>query len=79
MFITGYSLRAPSASNPRDFYEHLRDGRDMTSETKRYPLGHMGLPPRTGTLPVIDRFDQDFFHFSTKQASAEHEKSAFFF
>lgn len=39
----------------------------MTTETARYPKGFLGLPPRTGTLPTIDRFDQDFFHFSTKQ------------
>ena len=67
IFLTGYSLRAPSSSNPRDFYEHLRDGVDMTSPTQRYPEGYLGLPPRTGTLPAINRFDQDFFKFSTKQ------------
>jgi len=40
---------------------------DMTSPTQRYPEGYLGLPPRTGTLPAINRFDQDFFKFSTKQ------------
>jgi fatty acid synthase len=67
MFISGYSLRAPSSSNPREFYESLRDGKDMTTPTRRYPPGYLGLPPRTGTIPTIDRFDQDFFKFSTKQ------------
>lgn len=67
MFVTGYAIRAPASANAREFYENLRDGVDMTSPTKRYPEGYMGLPPRTGTLKEIDRFDQDFFHFSTKQ------------
>ncbi len=67
MFITGYSLRAPKSSNPKEFFENLKDGVDMTSQNVRYPEGYLGLPPRAGTLPSIDRFDQDFFHFSTKQ------------
>jgi acyl transferase domain-containing protein len=67
VFLTGYSLRAPSSNNPREFYEHLRDGKDMTTPTRRYPKGYLGLPPRTGTLPCLSRFDQDFFKFSTKQ------------
>lgn len=67
MFITGYSLRAPSSNDPKEFYANLAEMKDMTTPTRRYPEGYLGLPPRSGTLPEIDKFDQDFFHFSTKQ------------
>lgn len=39
----------------------------MTTETRRYPKGYKNLPPRTGTLPEIARFDKDFFRFNAKQ------------
>lgn len=67
IFITGYSIRAPQSRNPKEFYSNLLDGVDLTSPSVRYPVGYKGLPPRTGTLLDIDKFDQEFFKFSTKQ------------
>ena len=55
MFVTGYAIRAPSSANAREFYENLRDGVEMTTPTRRYPEGYLGLPPRTGTLKEINR------------------------
>ena len=70
VFATGYSLRAPASNNPKEFHENLRDGKDMTTESRRYPPGYLGLPPRTGTLPDIDAFDHKFFKFNKKQVDA---------
>jgi len=67
VFVTGYSVRAPNASSVAEFYENLKMERDMTSVAERYPAGYLGLPPRQGALKQIDRFDQQFFNFSSKQ------------
>ena len=67
IWISGYSLRAPESNSVQEFYNNLSMQKDMTTPSRRYPEGYLGLPPRTGTIPTIDRFDQDFFKFSTKQ------------
>lgn len=67
MFITGYSIKSPGADNPKDFYQNLRNGIDMTSEVKRYPVNYKNLPPRAGTLLQINKFDQEFFNLNSKQ------------
>jgi acyl transferase domain-containing protein/NADPH:quinone reductase-like Zn-dependent oxidoreductase/acyl carrier protein len=64
---SGYSLRAPESDTVREFAEHLEGKHDMTTPTRRYPEGYRNLPPRTGTLREIDRFDKDFFRFNPKQ------------
>ncbi len=66
-YITGYSLRAPNASNPKEFYEAIRDKIDLTAPSRRYPEGYLDLPPRAGTLPNIDGFDNEFFKYNIKQ------------
>jgi len=66
--ITGYSLRAPESNNVKEFYENLKDGRDMTTDETRYPSHFMGLPPRMGKLPEINKFDNEFFQYSLKSA-----------
>lgn len=48
IFVTGYSLRAPSADDPKSFYEKLANGEDMTSLTRRYPEGYKN--PTTSNL-----------------------------
>lgn len=65
--ISGYSLRAPKSKNKHEFFENLKLNVDMTSESQRYPAGYKNLPPRTGTLEEIDRFDHKFFCFSKNQ------------
>ena len=64
--ITGYALRAPCSRNAREYYENLKNGTDMTTAPVRYPEGGE-LPPRTGTLQDIDRFDGRFFRMSKKE------------
>jgi len=66
-FITGYSLRAPNSNSVLEFYEALRDKKDLTGPSRRYPPGYLNLPTRAGTLPEIDRFDNEFFRFNIKQ------------
>ena len=65
--FTGFSIRAPNSNNVNEFYNNLNENNDMTSETRRYPKDYKDLPPRTGTIGTINRFDSDFFHFSQKQ------------
>ena len=67
MLCTGYSLRAPSSQNPREFLQNLENKVDMTTETRRYPVGYKDLPPSTGTIPETDKFDNDFFKYSKIQ------------
>eukprot|EP01032_Pedospumella_encystans_P021064 gene21064-23907_t len=66
-YITGYSLRAPNANDLKTFYEAIRDKTDLTQPSRRYPEGYLGLPPRAGTLPQIDAFDNEFFKYNIKQ------------
>ena len=70
--IVGYSLRAPSASTVSEFADALRNGKDLTTSTTRYPPKHLGLPPRQGRLwdAAITSFDASFFGLSMKQAAA---------
>ena len=51
-----------------EFYENLVSKKDMTVESRRYPAGYCGLPPRAGNLPKLDGFDFAFFGYSRKQA-----------
>ena len=75
IYCTGYSLKAPSSNNVKEFLHNLENKIDMTSETKRYPLGYKGLPPRTGTLPDIEHFDKDFFNFSKNQVDKKSKNN----
>jgi len=67
IFITGYSIKAPQSDSTKEFYENLLNGNDMTTDTKRYPKDYLGLPPRTGTLKTINKFDNKFFNMNMKQ------------
>ena len=64
---SGCSLRAPGASSVEGFFDGLLAGTQMTG-APRYPAGWLGLPPRAGVVADADRFDNDFFQLSIKQA-----------
>ncbi len=68
MYISGFSIRGPNFSNTHDFFINLRDGIDMTSISKRYSLNYKNLPLRSGCLKQINKFDNLFFNFNSKQA-----------
>jgi 3-oxoacyl-(acyl-carrier-protein) synthase/NADPH:quinone reductase-like Zn-dependent oxidoreductase/malonyl CoA-acyl carrier protein transacylase len=67
--IIGMGLRAPSSSGVAAFEVNLNACADMTTPSRRYPAGYLGLPPRTGTLEP-QGFDNLFFGCSAKQADA---------
>lgn len=67
MFITGYSIRAPSSKDRQEFYHNLVNGNDMTTETQRYPNSYLNLPNRTGTIPNLEKFDYRFFKYNKNQ------------
>ena len=67
ILISGYSIKAPKSRNTLEFYNNLKDKIDMTSETKRYPKGYLSLPPKTGTLEDVDKFDHHHFKYNIKQ------------
>eukprot|EP01038_Epipyxis_sp_PR26KG_P009638 gene9638-12977_t len=64
MFITGYSGRFPNADSVLEFYDALKNKKDLVGDSKRYPLGYHGLPDRAGHLKTIDKFDSNFFRMN---------------
>lgn len=67
--ILGLSCRLPESANAAEFWENLREGRDMvTSNDSRWPVGLHETPPRFGKVPDYDRFDASFFSVHGKQA-----------
>ena len=42
----------------------------MVTETpRRWPNNYKGLPARMGTLPAVEKFDNNYFNVSAKQVS----------
>ena len=67
--IVGLSCRFPESANAAEFWENLREGRDMvTSNDSRWPVGLHETPPRFGKVPDYERFDASFFSVHGKQA-----------
>lgn len=80
--IIGLAARYPMADNAEEFWEHLRNGRNLTGEfpeSRRDPINrYLGLKKIpvdkiryiTGSyLHEIDKFDYSFFRLSPKEAS----------
>ncbi|XP_050463287.1 fatty acid synthase-like isoform X2 [Cataglyphis hispanica] len=69
--ITGISGRLPESSNIEEFKENLMKGIDMvTEDDRRWPAGLYGVPPRSGKIKNLNRFDASFFKVHAKQARA---------
>ncbi|XP_023310798.1 fatty acid synthase-like [Anoplophora glabripennis] len=67
--ISGISGRYPECKNIEELMEALLNGVDLvTDEDTRFPRGVMGIPPRMGKVPELDKFDSTFFGIHAKQA-----------
>ncbi|MCQ4167720.1 SDR family NAD(P)-dependent oxidoreductase, partial [Tahibacter harae] len=66
------SGRYPQSRNVDELWGHLAAGRDLLSQTTRWPLfqadGSPGICPRGGYLDDIDEFDPLFFNISGVEA-----------
>jgi len=61
--------RFPDSGSSSQFWDNLRDGRDMvTLDGRRWPAGLHNTPGRFGKLLEFDRFDASFFSVHGKQA-----------
>lgn len=68
--ISGISGRFPDSDNVNEYWENLLSGTDMvTSDNMRWAPNHFNLPPRSGTIKDLSRFDAEFFGLSAKQAA----------
>ncbi|WP_184930991.1 type I polyketide synthase [Streptomyces nymphaeiformis] len=72
--VVGVSCRFPGGSNPTEFWNLLRNGRDAIAEppADRAHLGVRddGSPRPGGFLPRVDAFDAEFFGISPREAAA---------
>src|SRR5688572_12917384 len=65
--VSGMSGRFPESDNVAEFWANLISGVDMvTAENNRWPDGYYNLPPRSGTLKDLTKFDAEFFGLSAK-------------
>ncbi|KAK9916399.1 hypothetical protein WJX75_002178 [Coccomyxa subellipsoidea] len=68
--VLGYSCRLPESGSPSEFWEKLVTGVDMqTQDDRRWPVGQLKTPPRSGKLPDYDKFDASFFTVHAQQAN----------
>ncbi|EIE19938.1 hypothetical protein COCSUDRAFT_44339 [Coccomyxa subellipsoidea C-169] len=68
--VLGYSCRLPESGSPSEFWENLLTGVDMqTQDDRRWPVGQLKTPPRSGKLPDYDKFDASFFTVHAQQAN----------
>lgn len=67
ILVTGYSVKCPKSNNVNELHYNLKNKIDMTSNSVRYPKNYNSLPPFTGTLPQINKFDHNHFHYNIKQ------------
>ncbi|TLG18064.1 SDR family NAD(P)-dependent oxidoreductase [Nocardia cyriacigeorgica] len=63
--IIGIGCRLPGADGPHQFWQLLLDGRDATGMPPQGRAGHQ----RGGYLEQIDRFDNEFFGISGREAA----------
>ncbi|MEU7298429.1 beta-ketoacyl synthase N-terminal-like domain-containing protein, partial [Streptomyces exfoliatus] len=72
--VVGLSCRFPGGSNPAEFWQLLRNGRDAIAEppADRAHLAALsdGSPRPGGFLPRVDTFDAEFFGISPREAAA---------
>ncbi|MFI0985953.1 SDR family NAD(P)-dependent oxidoreductase [Streptomyces exfoliatus] len=72
--VVGLSCRFPGGSNPAEFWQLLRNGRDAIAEppAERAHLAALsdGSPRPGGFLPRVDTFDAEFFGISPREAAA---------
>ncbi len=74
--ILGLSCRFPESASAAEFWENLREGKDMvTSNDSRWPVGLHETPPRFGKVPDFERFDASFFSVHGKQAQVSWARS----
>ncbi|KAG5889542.1 hypothetical protein JTB14_024951 [Gonioctena quinquepunctata] len=67
--ISGISGRFPKCDNVEKFKEALYSGVDLIDVSdERHPPGLWGIPPRSGKIPSLDKFDASFFQVLPKQA-----------
>ncbi|MFG2357985.1 SDR family NAD(P)-dependent oxidoreductase [Streptomyces sp. NPDC048521] len=76
--VVGLACRLPGASNPAEFWQLLRDGRDALGEPgplrchpegPAVPVLPSGEPVRAGFLDQVDSFDAGFFGISPGEAA----------
>ena len=67
ILVTGYSVKCPKSNNVNELHYNLKNKIDMTSNSVRYPKNYNSLPPFTGPLPQINKFDHNHFHYNIKQ------------
>lgn len=63
--VIGIGCRLPGADGPHQFWQLLLDGRDVTGMPPQGRAGHQ----RGGYLTRIDRFDNEFFGISGREAA----------
>lgn len=74
--IMGLGCRFPESANASEFWDNLKNSRDMvTCSDARWPVGLHGTPPRFGKVPDFDRFDASFFSVHGKQAQVSKRRS----
>jgi len=60
--ITGISGRYPNSNNVREFSDNLYNKVDMVDDDEsRWPNFHPELPPRSGKIRNLEKFDAEFF------------------
>ena len=68
--ISGISGRFPESNNIQEFWENLLKGEAMNSvDDSRWPVGLLALPPKSGKIPDVSKFDNEFFGFSDQEAN----------
>lgn len=73
--ISGVAGRFPDCLNIDQFKDNLYNKVDMITESDgRWPVGYIGLPPKAGNVPEVDKFDAAFFGWTDEYAHIiEHQ------
>ncbi|CAG7819305.1 unnamed protein product [Allacma fusca] len=67
--ISGLSGRFPESENSERFWDHLMQEKDMVSDNPRWDSHAYETPLRSGKIPMIEKFDANFFGVSGTQAN----------
>nr|XP_026498402.1 fatty acid synthase-like [Vanessa tameamea] len=69
VLITGISGYFPDSDSVKHLQENLFNKVDLISgDSRRWKLAHPEIPPRTGKINHVNKFDASFFGVHFKQA-----------
>ncbi|KAG5878497.1 hypothetical protein JTB14_035172 [Gonioctena quinquepunctata] len=76
--ISGAAGAFPNSDNIKEFADNLFNSIPMLTPNRRWGYVHSEIPPCTGTLPEINKFDAGFFGIHERQGQVQDTMSRLF-